>query len=221
MSGNCTASAKSGMIRHRVLANVQQIAQPRGVSSDKIPGTNDWLRKVPWPLILWDFWRVGPANRGFGRSNMSAMAGRVHLRYRNSNVRQGIRMRFSIFLAILVAGLSVASPAQTSHRTPKTKPSHDQARKSKAAVAPMPKETKPGQNSAAQQLRRTEAEGAKVNSRRALGAKSPKGSVAKLPREKPAPPIRVASAKGGDALSNRGTNPYKGRLRQKGANHHR
>jgi len=123
-------------------------------------------------------------------------------------------------VGVLLAGLTLATFAQTTYKTPKAKPSHEQAKKGKSSVAPLPKEGKPGQNSASQQLRRTEAESAKANSKHAQGAKS-KGNVAKMPREKPAPPIRVASAKGGDSLSNRGTNPYKGRLRQKGANHHR
>jgi Tfp pilus assembly protein FimV len=127
-------------------------------------------------------------------------------------------MRFSLFLALVMASLSLAVSAQTYHK-PKAKPVHREQEAKKAA--PTVKEPKLQQDSAAQQLRRTEQSSAKVAASKKGQPKAGKAGLMKTQHEKPNPPIRFSSAKGGGAgLNAKGGNEYKGRLRQKGGSHH-
>ena len=126
-------------------------------------------------------------------------------------------MRFSLFLALALASSSLTAAAQTNHK-PKTKPAHRQQETKKAGAG---KEEKAPENSAAQQLRRTEQSGAKMGASKKGQQKAPKAGLMKTQREKPNPPIRFSSAKGaGTGLNSKGGNAYKGRLRQKGGSHH-
>jgi hypothetical protein len=126
-------------------------------------------------------------------------------------------MKFSLFLALAVASSSLTAFAQAYHK-PKAKPA-PRAEGSKK-VAPV-KEPKLQQDSAAQQLRRTEQSSAKVAASKKGQAKVGKAGLMKTQHEKPNPPIHFSSAKGGGAgLNAKGGNSLKGRLRQKGGSHH-
>ncbi len=126
-------------------------------------------------------------------------------------------MRFSLFMAFALASLSLTAAAQTHHQT-KAKPEHHPAQAKKAAPV---KEPKLQQDSAAQQLHRTEQASAKVAASKKGQPKVGKAGLMKTQREKPNPPIRFSSAKGAGAGPNaKGGNELKGRLRQKGGSHH-
>jgi hypothetical protein len=126
-------------------------------------------------------------------------------------------MRFSLFMAFALASLSLSAAAQTNHQT-KAKPAHHPVQAKKAAPV---KEPKLQQDSAAQQLHRTEQSSAKVAASKKGQPKVGKAGLMKAQREKPNPPIRFSSAKGGGGgLNAKGGNAYKGRLRQKGGSHH-
>jgi hypothetical protein len=126
-------------------------------------------------------------------------------------------MRFSLLLAFVLAGLSLTASAQAYHK-PKGKPA-PRAEGAKK-VAPI-KEPKLQQDSAAQQLRRTEQSSAKVAGAKKGQPKVGKAGLMKTQHEKGNPPIRFSSAKGGGAgLNAKGGNSLKGRLKQKGGAHH-
>jgi len=126
-------------------------------------------------------------------------------------------MKYPFFPALILA-LSVAASGQAHPKTLKTKPVHPQKENKKPA--PIVKEPKAQQDSAAAQLRRTEQSSAKIAGGKKGQAKPAKAGLAKTQREKPNPPIRF-SAKGGGAGPNaKGGNELKGRLKQKGGSHH-
>jgi hypothetical protein len=127
-------------------------------------------------------------------------------------------MRYPVFAALILA-LSVAASAQAHPKALKTKPAHQQKENKKAA--PVIKEPKMQQDSAAQQLRRTEQSSAKMAGSKKGQPKAGKAGAMKMQHEKPNPPIRFSGGKGGGAgLNAKGGNELKGRLKQKGGKHH-
>jgi hypothetical protein len=126
-------------------------------------------------------------------------------------------MRFSLFLALVLASSSLTASAQAYHK-PKGKPApHAEGAKKAGPI----KEPKLQQDSAAQQLHRTEQSSAKVVAAKKGQAKVGKAGLMKTQHEKANPPIHFSSAKGGGAgLNAKGGNSLKGRLRQKGGAHH-
>jgi hypothetical protein len=125
-------------------------------------------------------------------------------------------MRFSLVLVLALAGLTMTAWAQEHHK-PKAKASHTNKEEKGKNTKPAVK-TPSTHASAAQELHRVEQESAKrTASRNSATRKS--APVLKTEKEKKTPPIRFSAAGGGGhAGSNKqGTNPYKGRLKQKGS----
>src|SRR5216684_2111277 len=118
------------------------------------------------------------------------MAGCVRLKTGGSKFRsRGLNMRFSLAVAVVLASMSVNGLAQQSgNGTSRVKPSHSAAK----ASAPS----------------------------RSAGKRTPGMAPALKPakeKDKPNPPINFHGTGGSKSpgMTNQGTNPYKGRLRQK------
>ena len=125
-------------------------------------------------------------------------------------------MKFSLFLALVLAGSGLTVSAQE-YRVAKTKPFHTKATKAKSTAVTV--KTPNPSASTAQQLHQIEQQ-----NKRATGAQKPAARQAKVATvkagERPNPPIRFGGAGGGHGnMTNQGANPYKGRLRQKGSHH--
>jgi hypothetical protein len=125
-------------------------------------------------------------------------------------------MRFSLAVAVVVASISVSGLAQQTFKV-KRSPTEKAARKS----APVGKTTSPvASNSTSKELQTLERQTAKTSaSSRSAGKKTGTGSALKPVRDKSNPPINFGGAGGGKGggTTNQGSNPYKGRLKQKHA----
>ena len=126
-------------------------------------------------------------------------------------------MRFSLAVAIILAGISVSGLAQQTFRV-KRQPTEKAARKS----APVGKTASPvASNATSKELQTLERETAKTSaSSRSAGRKTPgTGSALKPAKDRSNPPINFGGTGGGKGggTSNQGSNPYKGRLKQKHA----
>ncbi len=134
-------------------------------------------------------------------------------------------MRFSLVLALALAGLTMTAAAQK-HQKPKAKPSYTEEKRSgKSQTRAIKKPATHG--STAQELRRVEQSSAKVSaSRKAESGKaartSPalKGQKLKGQKKEANPPIHFASSgSSGKGSKSKGGDPTKGRLRHKGSHH--
>jgi hypothetical protein len=125
-------------------------------------------------------------------------------------------MRFSLAVAVVLAGISVSGLAQQTFKV-KPSPPEKAARKS----APMGKIASPvASNSASKELQTLERQSAKTSaSSRTAGKRTGTASALKPVREKSNPPINFGGTGGGKGggKSNQGSNPYQGRLKQKHA----
>jgi hypothetical protein len=128
----------------------------------------------------------------------------------------GLKMRFSLAVTIVLAGISVSGMAQETFRVKRSAP-EKAARKS----APVGKTASPVASSGtSKELQALERQTAKTSaSSRSVGKKTPgTGSGLKPVRDKSNPPINFGGTGGkGGGTSIQGSNPYKGRLKQKHA----
>jgi hypothetical protein len=125
-------------------------------------------------------------------------------------------MRFSLAVAVVLVGVSLSGLAQQNNQF-KAKPSPPEKTK-KSAALPVGKTNGAGTASGAnaKDLQALEHETAKTSGSRATGKKT--APALKPVREKANPPIDF-NGNGGmksPGMVNKGSNPYKGRLRQKG-----
>lgn len=125
-------------------------------------------------------------------------------------------MKFSLFLALALAGSGLTVSAQE-HHVAKAKPSHDKATKAKNTAVKL--KTPNPSASTARQLHQIEQQSKRSTGTHKPAARRAKVATVKADR-KPNPPIRFGGSGGGHgSMTNQGTNPYKGRLRQKGSHH--
>ena len=125
-------------------------------------------------------------------------------------------MRFSLAVAVVLAGISVSGLAQQTFRV-KRQPPEKAARKS----APVGKTASPvASNATSKELQTLERETAKTSaSSRSAGKRTGTSSALKPVKDKSNPPINFGGTGGGKGggTTNQGSNPYKGRLKQKHA----
>ncbi len=126
-------------------------------------------------------------------------------------------MRFSLAVAVALVGMSLSGGAQQNN-TFKVKPAPTKAPRS----APIGKTTASPTAStpASKELQNVERQSAKpLASARSAGPRTGKGPAPKTARNKPNPPINFGGTGGGKGArsTNRGSDPYKGRLKQKGS----
>src|ERR1700674_1134037 len=155
------------------------------------------------------------------------MAGCVHLKIKTGSSKlperipgRGLKkMRFSLAVAVVVAGISVSGLAQQTFKVKRSAP-EKAARKS----APVGKTASPiASSSTSKELQTLERQTAKTSaSSRSAGKRTPgAGSGLKPVKDKSNPPINFGGSGGGGGkgggTSNQGSNPYKGRLKQKHA----
>ena len=150
------------------------------------------------------------------------MAGCVHLKAGSSKLPEhipgrGLKMRFSLAVAVVVAGISVSGLAQQTFKVKRSAP-EKAARKS----APVGKTASPvASNSSSKELQTLERQTAKTSaSSRSAGKRTGTVSALKPVKNKSNPPINFGGSGGGGkggGTSNQGSNPYKGRLKQKHA----
>jgi len=126
-------------------------------------------------------------------------------------------MRFSLAVAVVLAGISVSALAQQTFKVKRSAP-EKAARKS----APVGKTASPvASNSTSKELQTLERQTAKTSaSSRSAGKRTPgTGSALRPVKDKSNPPInfgRTGGGKGGGTAKQSG-NPYQGRLKQKHA----
>jgi hypothetical protein len=133
-------------------------------------------------------------------------------------------MKYSFAAAAVLFGFSISAFAQQSAQygsvPHKVKPSTTQKPVKSTAVAPTGKSAGAGTSSAAnaKDLQAIEHQGAKTSAHRSAGKKGPgAGAAIKPVKEKPNAPINFGGNGGKAGLSNQSSNPYRGRLKQKGA----
>jgi len=128
-------------------------------------------------------------------------------------------MKFSLAIAVVLAGLGASGLAQQQKMFVHIKPAED-SKAEKRAPLPLPKTSavSGGSSSNAKDLNALEHQTKVTTSTRQPGVK--RASAVKLPKEQRTPPINfggaVAKSSGGNAQP---ANPYKGRLKQKGSHH--
>jgi len=129
-------------------------------------------------------------------------------------------MRFSFPVAIIVAGLCVSGLAQQNNTF---KAKHSPPEKTPKQSAPMGKTAGATTASAAtsKDLHNIENQAARSSAPSKSAVKKTPGSASTLKpvKDKPNPPINFNGTGGGKSggMANQGSNPYKGRLRQKHA----
>ena len=125
-------------------------------------------------------------------------------------------MRFLLAVAVVLAGISVSGLAQQTFKVKRSTP-EKAARKS----APVGKTASPvASNSTSKELQTLERQTAKTSaSSRTAGKRTGTGSGLKPVKDKSNPPISFGGTGGGKGggTTNQGSNPYKGRLKQKHA----
>jgi len=123
-------------------------------------------------------------------------------------------MRFSLAVAVVLAGMSVSGLAQQND-TFKIKRSAPEKAPKKSAPIGMTSSSATAAGVNSKQLQSLERQSARVS---APSRSSKKGTPAALKpvKDKPNPPINFGGTGGKNAaMTNQGSNPYKGRLRQK------
>ena len=131
--------------------------------------------------------------------------------------QQGIvHMRHLLILGFALAVLAANSSAQDAQ--PRVKHFHDQTKSTKSGVAVGKTATSatPQAN-----LRRLEQHATTLPTPHRVRRTPARASSLKAEKEKPTPPIHFSgsNAAKGPGTTNQGTNPYRGRLRQKGSHH--
>jgi hypothetical protein len=124
-------------------------------------------------------------------------------------------MRFSLAVAIVLAGISVSGLAQETFRVKRSAPE-----KAPRKSAPLGKAASPVASSGtSKELQNLERQTARTSASRSVGKKTPgTGSGLRSVKDKSNPPINFGGTGGkGGGTSNQSTNPYKGRLKQKHA----
>ena len=126
-------------------------------------------------------------------------------------------MRFSLAVAVVVAGVTVSGLAQQSDNAFKVKrsPPEKAAKPIATPVGKMPHSaTSSSANS--KDLQTLENQNKKMAASRPAGTKG-KAAALKPVKDKPNPPINFTGTGGSktSGMNNQGPNPYKGRLRQK------
>jgi hypothetical protein len=125
-------------------------------------------------------------------------------------------MRFSLAVAVVVAGISVSGLAQQTFKVKRSAPE-----KAERKSAPVGKTASPvASNSSSKELQTLERQTAKASaSSRSAGKRTGTGSGLKPVKDKSNPPISFGGTGGGKGggTTNQGSNPYKGRLKQKHA----
>jgi hypothetical protein len=125
-------------------------------------------------------------------------------------------MRFSLAVAILLAGISVSGFAQQTFKVKRSAP-EKAARKS----APVGKTASPvASNASSKQLQTLERETARTSaSSRSAAKRTGTGSALKPIKDKSNPPINFGGTGGGKGgrTGKQSGNPYQGRLKQKHA----
>jgi hypothetical protein len=148
--------------------------------------------------------------------------GRLKVPEKGITSRGSKKMRFWLAVAVVLAGISVSGLAQQKN-TIKVKPSRAAARAAKPSAPIGKTAASPATASAAtsKDLQNLEHQTARVSAPpRSAGKRTPgKASALKSVKEKPNPPINFGSKSGGKSagMTSQGSNPYKGRLRQKHA----
>src|ERR1700674_5761818 len=142
------------------------------------------------------------------------MAGCVHLKTGSSKLPEhipgrGLKMRFSLAVAVVVAGISVSGLAQQTFKVKRSAP-EKAARKS----APVGKTASPvASNSSSKELQTLEPQTAKTSaSSRSAGKRTGTVSALKPVKNKSNPPINFGGSGGGKGggPTNQGSNHYKG-----------
>ena len=150
------------------------------------------------------------------------MAGCVHRKTGGSKLPEhipgrGLKMRFSLAVAIVLAAISVSGLAQETFKVKRSAPE-----KAPRKSAPVGKAASPvASNGTSKELQTLERQTAKTSApSRSLGKKTPgTGSGLKPVKDKSNPPINFGGTGGGKGggTSLQSSNPYKGRLKQKHA----
>jgi hypothetical protein len=182
----------------------------------------DWAK----PLAFFRFSGVLFRGGGFNITRAKARDGRVRAGkergpqiHRDGNAGRGstIKMRFSWAAAVLVAGLGVSGWAQQAPY--KIKPSHED--KPAKSSAPIGKTAGVASASAenANSLQNIEHQSARASTSSSSRAAGKKSAALKPIKDKPNPPMNFGTSSGvkGGGKPTQGSNPYKGRVRQKGA----
>jgi hypothetical protein len=124
-------------------------------------------------------------------------------------------MRFSLVVALLLVGISASGVAEEKFKVKHTPPD----KTAKKTTAPMGKSASVGTSTAAnsKDLQALEHQTAKSSMPRTAGKKSAGAASVKPIKDKPNPPINLGSGGGasGGGSGRQGSNPYKGRLKQK------
>jgi hypothetical protein len=124
-------------------------------------------------------------------------------------------MRFSVVLALAIAGLTIISPAQKVQK-PKGKPSYSEEKENSKKGTHVAKDSGAGRTSAASELRRVEQSSAKASGRRTDSSKAARNNpVLKAQRKEGNPPIHFSSTGGSGKTSGKSGDALKGRLRHK------
>ena len=125
-------------------------------------------------------------------------------------------MRFSVLLAVAIAGLAMTSSAQKVTK-PKGKPSYSEEKETSRKGARVGKDTGAGRTSAASELRRVEQSSSKVSGRRTDSSKAARNNPAlKATKKDGNPAIRFSSTGGSGKTGGKSGDALKGRLRHKG-----
>jgi hypothetical protein len=126
-------------------------------------------------------------------------------------------MRHWLILGFVLAVVTATCSAQASP-TPRVK--HSQAGRTHSAKSVVVGKSPSASSSA--ELQRLEQQSAKVSATPRVKRTPRTAALLKTEKEKPTPPIRFSGAGNGakgPGTTNQGTNPYKGRLLQKGSRH--
>jgi hypothetical protein len=123
-------------------------------------------------------------------------------------------MRFSLAVAVVLAGISVSALAQQTFKA-----KHSAPEKAPRRSAPVGKTASPvATNTTSKDLQNLERQSAKASASSRSAGKRTQGSALKPVKEKSNPPINFGGSGGKSAgMASPGSNPYKGRLKQKHA----
>ncbi len=176
------------------------------------------------PLDLFLFLRVLSGGCGFNIEEPCPLGGNV----RASNHRKlefgeyrfagkgSKKMRFSLAVAVVMAGISVSGWAQQNNQF-KVKATHEKPAKQSAPLTKAPSAGNTAANADAKALQNVERQSVKGSGHAAAGKKAP---ALKPVKEKPDPSMNFNGTGGGGTKgpgrSAQSSNPYKGRLKQKG-----
>jgi len=126
-------------------------------------------------------------------------------------------MRHLLILGFALAVLTATCSAQAGPTLRPKRPHADRAHSAKSVAVG---KTPPSSSQA--DLRRLEQQSTKVSAPPRIKRTPGTAALLKTEKQKPTPPIRFSGAGNGGngpGTTNQGKNPYKGRLRQKGAHH--